>query len=1148
MKIFTKLFSAALAAAILLTPGKASAKVLINENFEYAAGALVGNGRWFQYSTGSTEPITVGGTALTYAGYQDEAKGLAAVMAPGEGSTAQKARIAFDSFDDRILSGSAYMSFLLNVTSAKDAVYIVTFYSASATNFDKDKTGGSDIGRMFIQAGANNTFNLGVNKNSSSNTVFVKNGSDNAEFEYGKTYLVVMKYEIVDETKNDIVSLWVNPQISGTEPAAQAVAPIAQADISATNGVNGVLLRQAGTATKVGPAYTVDALRLATSWAELFGESGGGGETPQPEPTDATITTDVTSLDLGATIQGTPVSKTFVVKGDNITEDITVSSSSSDFAVSPTTIAAADAMSAEGVTVTVTMKATSGGDKSGKITLSTKGAESVSVALTGSVTAIESISSSTFITNNEGDGSTLYRYVGLGATITYIDATSKRFYAQDVVGGICFDYSALDDARFAVNDKLKNVLGYIAKDITGANIYTILSTDYTLTHNATPKEALEVSASEVALNPESYIFRLITLEDAVKFDQSGEGVTFAAKSQTGVSGSTNVSVMPFASTDLIGTSVPAAATVTGISYSMKGVTLRPRNAEDVVAQASATLEASVTKEFDQDFGEVGTEYQFATLTVTSKGLEAPATVYLSGKGAAAYSIDVTTIPAGDATTTVNVKFKPESVGKFDAYLGIEAVPTTLNKGFALTAMALDSENAPAIIATPTALEDFTATVGATQDKTLQVTVANAPYYGTAKLTGNSGAFRLSTGMLDYASATEITVSFVPNAAGTYTDAIVLSAPGAQDVTITLKGTATGSTPTPDKEGDDLVLDTTSPLTYMVETFDDAVKNKPLKINGWVNNAVAGNRAWWGYTFADDNDNKVAKVTGYDFFATDDTEAHMLLATPALDYIKTDKDNRFLTFRVKGQNLSDEIAVTPLDVVLLEPVGENVMAYNLGIDIPAGASYNDNWQEFIVDLDDLDFPDVFFIGFDFNGTRSKNSSVVWYLDDVTWGRSDIAFIRPVTKIDTYTCNACENHVATYTVNGIRLTGDISLKMVGSHASNFSLSTTTLPSTGGNVTVTFFSDQKETEHIAYVELSSEGAPKSYIEIHATTNNTESIDDISGSTVRSMNAYTADGIKVASDNAGIIDTDKLAPGLYIIVTQYTDGTSSTRKVIVR
>lgn len=1139
MKTITKLLCAALAFGGLLSPVNAGAKVVLNEDFDYAAGPLVGNSAWHRFNTNNTaDPVQLAGTGLTYTGYRDTATGKTAVLVPGT-STSEKPYLAFPSWDDRITSGSVYVSMLMNVTTPGDDSYCFAVGSLSKTNFGKDDKSGSDNLRIFTKAGSTaGKFCLGFSKNKGTGTYI------DAEYDTGTTYLVVLKYEFVDGTGNDICSIWVNPAKDAKQEPTAALTTSTGADFSANNGVNILILRQGGNASRTGAAVSFDALRLTTSWAELFGNSGG--EDPGPEPTDGTITVSQATLDFGTTLQGAPVSKTFVVKATNISSDVSLSTSSADFSVTPGSIPATDAMSADGVVVTVTMTASTGGEKSGTVIASASGSESTSVALSGSVTAIETISSAAFINNNAGDGSTLYRYVGLGATITYVDAPSKRFYAQDVVGGICFDYSAIDGVSFAVNDKLKNVLGNIVKESTGANVFKILSTDYTLTHDATPKEALEVSASEVALDPASYIFRLLTLTDDVTFDESGDEVTFAVKEHTGTSGTTPISVQPFAGTDIIGTTVPGNATVTGISHNVNGVTLRPRNTADVVSRPSQYIDIKVDKVFTDDFANINTRYKFATLTITSKGLTYPGTVYVSETGTKTFSVDNTTIPAGTNVTTVNVFFRATTVGNKEAFIGIETYPATLNTGVSVSATAIDPANPPRIEPTPEAMEDFTAEVGSTQDKTLSVFMFKAPVTGKARISGNSGAFRISNSALFGQIATHITVTFAPTAAGTFTDAIELTAPGAPTVIVPLKGVATGTAPTPEKEGDEFVPDETNPLTYMVEPFDAAVKNKPMKIDRWLNVAQLGTRAWWGYVF--DDGEKTAKFTGYDFFATEDSRTLATLITPPLDYTNTVADNRFLTFRIKGQNLSDDIEITPVTVIEIERSGEDYFANDLGVNISTGAAFNDTWQEFVVDLDGLDFSDIFFIGFNYDGIRGKNNSAVWYLDDVTWGRSDIPFIRPETKKESFTCNANEDHVSNFTANGIRLTGDIKLKMVGSHASNFTLSTATLPPTGGNFTVNFRSEHTETLHTGYVELTSDGAPKSYIEIYATTNSTQNVADISTNAVSFMAAYTPDGVAIARNDNGAIDTGALPPGLYIIVTRYADGTTKTRKAVIR
>lgn len=1138
MKTITKLLCASLAFGGLLSSVNAGAKVVLSEDFDYATGPLAGNSTWHRFNTNNTaDPVQLAETGLTYSGYRESDIGKAAVLIPAT-SSSEKPYLAFPSWDDRITSGSVYVSLLMNVTSPGDDTYCFAVGSLSKTNFGKDDKSGSDNLRIFTKAGsASDKFCIGFSKNKGTGTYI------DAEYDIGTTYLIVLKYEFVDGTGNDVCSIWVNPATNSAEPTA-ALSTNTGADFSANNGVNILILRQGGNAGRTGASVTFDALRLTTSWAELFGDSGG--EDPGPKPTDGTITISQSSLDFGTTRQGVPVSKTFVVKATNISSDISLSTSSSDFTVTPTDITAADAMTTEGIVATVTMTASTSGEKSGIITASASGAENSTIALSGSVTAIETISSAAFINNNAGDGTTLYRYTGLGATVTYVDAPSKRLYAQDVVGGICFDYSAIDGASFAVNDKLKNVLGNIVKEANGTNVFKILASDYTLTHDATPKEPLEVSASDVALDPTSYIFRLLTLTDDVTFDESGDEVTFAAKAHTGTSGTTPVNIQPFAGTDIIGTSVPKNATVTGISHSVNDVTLRPRNAADVVSKPSQYIDIKVDKVFTDEFANINTRYKLATLTITAKGLTYPGTVYISGTYAKSFSVDNTIIPAGSTVTTVNVFFRGDHIGNYEGFIGVETYPTHLNTGITLSVTALDPDNPPHFEPSPEAMEDFTAEVGATQDKKLSVFLAKAPVTGKARISGNSGAFRISNNALFGQITTEITVTFAPTAAGTFTDAIELSAPGTPTVTIPLKGVATGTPPTPEKEGDEFVPDETDPLTYMVEPFDAAVKNKVLKIDKWLNVAQLGTRAWWGYVF--DDGEKAAKFTGYDFSATEDSETWATLITPALDYSNTAADNRFLTFRIKGQNLSDDIEITPVKVIEIERSGEDYFAQDLGVGIYTGAAYNDTWQEFVVDLDGLDLSDIFFIGFDYEGVRSKNNSAVWYLDDVTWGRNDILFIRPVTKTESYTCNANEDHVSHFTINGIRLTGDINLKMVGSHASNFTLSTASLPPSGGNFTVTFRSNATETLHTGYVELTSDGAPKSYIEIYATTNNTQGVIDISAETISSMAVYTPDGVSVARNDNGIIDTDKLAPGLYIVITRYANGTTSARKTVVR
>ena len=104
----------------------------------------------------------------------------------------------------------------------------------------------------------------------------------------------------------------------------------------------------------------------------------------QPENTEPTITVDPTSLEFSG-YTGTTYTKTFTATGRNLTGNVTISVSGSGFTVSPTSLTPAEIVS--GATFTVTYNPTEAGTHEGTVTLSSNGAQTKTVALTG--TAID---------------------------------------------------------------------------------------------------------------------------------------------------------------------------------------------------------------------------------------------------------------------------------------------------------------------------------------------------------------------------------------------------------------------------------------------------------------------------------------------------------------------------------------------------------------------------------------------------------------------------------------------------------------------------------------------------------------------------------------------------------------------------------------
>ena len=104
-------------------------------------------------------------------------------------------------------------------------------------------------------------------------------------------------------------------------------------------------------------------------------------ESPAATPT---LTVTPTSLNMSAKVNGTATA-TFKVTGADLTGNVTLSlSGASVFSISPTTITAANA--ANGVNVTVTYKPTAYGTQTATVTVTSSGATSKTVSITGNAT------------------------------------------------------------------------------------------------------------------------------------------------------------------------------------------------------------------------------------------------------------------------------------------------------------------------------------------------------------------------------------------------------------------------------------------------------------------------------------------------------------------------------------------------------------------------------------------------------------------------------------------------------------------------------------------------------------------------------------------------------------------------------------------
>ena len=539
-------------------------------------------------------------------------------------------------------------------------------------------------------------------------------------------------------------------------------------------------------------------------------------------------------------------------------------------------------------------------------------------------------------------------------------------------------------------------------------------------------------------------------------------------------------------------------------------------------ETPGSAELSVTEQLDftDVAAPINQNTKFATFTVEAKNLEAPASVWLGGADRANFSLSTTTIPAGSGSYEVVVTYSPTAIGKHSATVNFDATPTSLSSTHALTAAAYDPANLPTITM-PATVDAFSADPKETDVKTITISSANLFDYVYLALEDQStgGTFQLNQGMLLPNGSDEVKITFAPNKPGDFTAKLKVYSAMVDTLCINLSGHSEGEMPSEPKQGGDLTLDTTSPLTYLVENFDVVTHNQPLDMTGWDNVAVTGPRAWWGYNFSTGEHGGAAKVTVYDSDADYDTPCEMLLVTPALDF--KNAASKVFTCSVMGNFLPSAGTDEILEVLYIED--KDFMEPLQGLDIPFISDENNEWRDYVIDFDGQNLADVFFIGFRLKSYRGRNNSQTYYVDNVSWGRTDLPQVKADTRQLTYEAGL-DATVTSPTINviGLNLTDDIKIKVSGPDASFFTPSVTTLPAEGGALTLesTF---TEEREYAAYVELTSPGSGAFLIEVYATASKTTGVTAVTAKTAATA-AYDLMGRKVTS-------AQRLSSGLYII-----------------
>lgn len=577
------------------------------------------------------------------------------------------------------------------------------------------------------------------------------------------------------------------------------------------------------------------------------------------------------------------------------------------------------------------------------------------------------------------------------------------------------------------------------------------------------------------------------------------------------------------------------------------------------APAEPTLTVSPT-DFSEVSTRLGTPVDYPTVTITQAHLDQPVTISITGKDAGQFgaSVQSTTEPSQQVVFTYN----PTAIGRHTASVTIESAGHyELTQTFSLKGYSIDPSNPPTITLSPATVPAFTAKVGEKSTHTATLSSENCIDYVRASIEHIEGAaFSISSTLFVKNIPNNVVFTFAPKQEGTYHSKIHFTTLEGQELVVDLHGTATaGDTPGEDPLVRQFNWDMSNPRAQLFETFDSAVKNESLQLDGWQNVTPEGNRDWWGYEL---DDEKMAKASGYVYQLPSDETVEMWIVTPALSY---NTEGKTFTFRVMGENIFEDCP-TKLELYYIDTIpGSPIFFQPLEVGIPATPDQNGEWNEIHVNLEGQNINDVFFMAFRYTGRWGNENAVAYYLDDIGWGRTDLPEMSSdSTQVSIIAAQGKDQVSGPISVTGKNLTEPIKLSLGGANPSKFQLSTQSLPATGGSFTLTFNSNTLGV-HEAYVKLSSRGAADKYIPLAVLVKEQSGIDsaarpDLSiaqvGETVhlsaeglQQAALYTTAGMPLGQYTAenGTIQIAGLARGVYILQVT-ASGHRSTHKIVVR
>lgn len=495
---------------------QSNAEVLFADSFAYSFGNLQSQGMWVTSGYAGSNPINIIDDNLTYTGYQDEVSGHAVRIDMSMGKNA--AQRIFSPLGSDAVDGTIYYSALVRVDEFPEAsgkpgaILSLTGVNAASGEYGDALTGSEGAG-LYVKKGSDSAHALfGISRRSSSNGV---NDTDvawtNTQVSVGATALIVVSY--TPGANGSTMRMWINP--TATSADAPDAIQAATADAEATLiDVRGLQIAQRSALTSKMPMTTIDEVRVATTFDEIF----SGQEPPKVVPN---ISLSQNPIDFGQVYCGIPYTEQVIVKATDLSEDITLTYGESGLVTaSATTIPAEEAMSEQGYELSFTLVAEEGRYYSERITLSSAGAQDKVLILNWhSVPSLVANTIRELCDENSHDMVSVYVYTGQ-ATVTFVESyydlsyerVVNSIFAQDATGGVelrsatgC-GYEEVDISNVRIGDNITNIAGYLIFGDSGLTMVPRTADAYEVVSHDNPVEPIEVTLRDLATAPDGYEF------------------------------------------------------------------------------------------------------------------------------------------------------------------------------------------------------------------------------------------------------------------------------------------------------------------------------------------------------------------------------------------------------------------------------------------------------------------------------------------------------------------------------------------------------------------------------------------------------------------------------------------------------------------